>query len=169
MKGSGSIIGKSNNSFSGYAKAKTIIMILLSAALIICGFFLNVFGGIGLYINNYESAGIALFISTGAFAAGYILLFSDLVILPAVFDIIGTAAFIYPINILLSISNERIPKQFTEPLAERIYPAIFISVLLLLGAAVNLLSPKQCEKREKRRLKKYNAEKRPLKNDEKIV
>lgn len=144
-------------------------MILLTLALVICGLFLNVLGGVGLYQNEYEAAGIALFISTGLFFIGYLLLFADTVIIPIILDVLGTGFFIYPINVLLSISNEKIPKQYTEPLAQRIYPAIIISVLLLLGAIVNIFSPVKVKKREERKIKKYNEIQRPLKEDEKIV
>ncbi|MCI5750949.1 MAG: hypothetical protein MR038_00490 [Oscillospiraceae bacterium] len=154
---------------STWKKAKTAVNVVTVIALVICALFLNVMGGIGLCLNNYENAGIALFISTFFLTLAVIFMGKGRMVMPSVFNIIGSAGYIYAINILAAIPNEMIPKQYTEPLIWRIYPVISVTVLVLAAVIMNYFSPQQEAKREARKKAKYEAELRPLEDDEKIL
>ncbi|MGN0691441.1 MAG: hypothetical protein ACI4K7_03735 [Oscillospiraceae bacterium] len=154
---------------SGWKKAKTAVNVVTVIALVICGLFLNVMGGIGLYMNNYENAGMALFISTFFLTLAVIFMGKGRMVIPSICNIIGSSGYIYAINVLAAIPNEKIPKQYTEPLIGRIYPVISVTVLVFAAVIMNYFSPCQEAKREARKKAKYNAELRPLKDDEKIL
>lgn len=154
---------------STWKKAKTAVNVVTVIALVICALFLNIMGGIGLYMNKYENAGIALFVSTFFLTIAVIFMGKGRMIIPFLFNIIGSAGYIYAINVLAAIPNERIPKQYTEPLIGRIYPVISVTVLVFAAVIMNYFSPQQEAKREARKKAKYSAELRPLKEDEKIL
>lgn len=120
-------------------------------------------------MNKYENAGIGLFISTFFLTLAVIFMGKGRMIIPAVFNIIGSAGYIYAISILSAIPNEKIPKQYTEPLIGRIYPVISVTVLVFAAVVMNYFSPQQEAKREARKRAKYNAEHRPLEDSEKIL
>lgn len=122
-----------------------------------------------MYINGYENAGIGLFVSTFFLTLSVLFLGKGRMVLPALFDIIGTAGYIYAIKIILAIPHTKVAKQSTEMFAGRIYPAISVTVLVLIVIIMNYFSPQQTAKREARRKKKYDRISRPLKNDEKII
>lgn len=154
---------------SDHDKAKRVFVVLSVIALVICSLFLNLVGGIGFYINGYENIGTALFVSSAALTLSVIFLGKGRMVLPAVFDIIGTAGYAYAIKLILEIPHSKVPKQSTEMFAGRVYPAITVSVLVLIVVIMNYFSDIQKDKREARRKKKYDKTNRPLKRNEKIL
>lgn len=154
---------------SDYDKAKRVFIVLAVAALVICSLFLNLVGGIGFYINGYENVGTALFVSSFFLTLSVIFLGKGRMILPAVFDVIGTAGYAYAIKVILDIPHSKVAKQSTEMFAGRIYPAITVTVIVLIVVIMNYFSDIQKAKREARRKKKYDRTNRPLKKDEKIL
>lgn len=136
---------------------------------IICCLFLNGLGGAGLYMNNYQNAGIGLFVSAVFLTASVCTLGKGRMMIPAILDIIGSAGYIYAISVLSAIPHEKIPKENVEPLIARIYPAIAVSVLIFVIVITNFFSPYQEAKRDAKRRAKWEAEQRPLSKDEKIL
>lgn len=120
-------------------------------------------------MNNYANAGIGLFISVAFLTAGIALIGRGRMILPLIMNIIGTGGYVYAISVIGAIRHEKIPKEATEPLMARIYPAISVTVLLLVLIIMNYFSPYQEAKREAKRKARYEAVERPLTKDEKII
>lgn len=158
-----------HNKKNTWRNVKIVLNVLSVIALVVCALFLNIMGGIGLCMNKYENAGIALFVSSFFLTLAVIFMGNGRMIIPAIFNIIGSAGYIYAINILSAIPNEKIPKQYTEPLIGRIYPAISVTVFVFAAVVMNYFSPRQEAKREARKKAKYEAELRPLKDDEKLL
>ena len=140
----------------------------IAAALIFSG-FINIAGGIALLINNYENCGIALFISSLFLISGTIIAIFEKVWIPAVFNIIGTVSYIYTVSQIYAIPNTLIPKEKTEPLAERHLFTVIVTVLLAMLAFFNFFTDKNVQKRQKRRDKKIEIQDRALKDEEKIL
>ena len=165
----GDVIITKQNERNGYRKAWKICFALTLCADAVCSLFLNGMGGIGLALNNYEKAGYSLIASAVLLTAASALLGRGRMILPSVFTVLGTAAYIYPIKVLHSIPHELVPKQAVEPLAARIYPAVSVTVLLSVMIVLNFFSDEQEAKREKKRRENYEKNDRSLRDDEKIV
>lgn len=158
-------------------KARFITMILcIAAAAVFSGFF-NIMGAIAILIQDYSqsavgdysSCGMALLISSAFLIAGVILAVLEKVWLPAIFNIIGSAFYIYTVKVIYSIPNELILKTATEPLAEKHLLTVIVTVLLAILTFMNVFTEKNSAKREKKRMKKYSREERSLKDSEKIL
>lgn len=158
-------------------KARIITMILcIAAAAVFSGFF-NIMGAIAILIQDYSqsavgdysSCGTALLISSAFLIAGVILAALEKVWLPAIFNIIGSAFYIYTVKVIYSIPNELIAKTSTEPLAEKHLLTVIVTVLLAILTFMNVFTEKNSAKREKRRMEKYSKEERSLKDSEKIL
>ncbi len=157
------------NERSGYARARAAVLVITVIADVICSLFLNVMGGIGLALNNYQKAGYSLIASAAVLTLAIIFLRRGGMVIPSVLCAAGTALYIYPIRVLDSIPHTLIPKQNIEPLMQRIYPAVSVTVLLVIMIVFNYFSDEQINKREARRRAKYEREDRKLRNDEKII
>ena len=143
----------------------------IAAAAIISG-YINIFGGISIIVVNYEKygkIGIALLISSLFLISGIVTAAFQKVWIPAVFNIIGSAAYIYTVSKLYAIPNTLIPKTQTEPLAERHLLTVIVTVLLAALTFFNFFSDKNVQKRQKLREKKIAEQNRALKDDEKII
>ncbi len=150
-------------------KFRTVTMVLCIAAAVIISVFINTAGGIALIINNYSECGIALLSSTVLLAAGTVIACFKKVWLPVILNVIGTVCYIYTVSEIYAIPNELIPKQSTEPLAERHLLTVIVTLLLFLFALLNYFDEKNTEKRNKKRRLKSERENRKLSDDEKIV
>lgn len=151
------------------------MILCIGAAFVISG-VLNIMSGIAFTvtdysnsINNYSSCGTALFISSAFLIAGTVLAAFERVLLPALFDVVGTAFYIYTVKTIYAIPNSEIPKISTEPLAEKQLFTIIVTVLLAVLAFLNYFSEKNSSKREKKRRDKFNRENRRLTDSEKIL
>ena len=153
-------------------KARKISLALCIAAAAIISGYINIFGGISITVVNYEKygkIGIALLISSLFLISGIVTAAFQKVWIPAVFNIIGSAAYIYTVSKLYAIPNTLIPKTQTEPLAERHLLTVIVTVLLAALTFFNFFSDKNVQKRQKLREKKITEQNRALKDDEKII
>ena len=153
-------------------KARKISLALCIAAAAIISGYINIFGGISIIVVNYEKygkIGIALLISSLFLISGIVTAAFQKVWIPAVFNIIGSAAYIYTVSKLYAIPNTLIPKTQTEPLAERHLLTVIVTVLLAALTFFNFFSDKNVQKRQKLREKKITEQNRALKDDEKII
>ena len=150
-------------------KARKISLTLCIVAAAIISLFINIAGGIALMMNNYEKCGIALFISSLFLIAGTVTAIFERVWIPAVFNIIGTSAYIYTVSKLYAIPNSLIPKTATEPLSERHLLTVIVTVLLAALTFFNFFSNKNIQKRQQRRSQKAAEQDRQLKDSEKIL
>ncbi len=149
------------------ARVFTMVLCIASAVIISCG--INIMGGIAFCLNDYENCGIALFISSFFLVFGTVLACFEKVWLPVIFNIIGTASYIYTVSKIYAIPNTLIPKMSTEPLAERHLFTVIVTVLLAVLTVFNFFTDKNVEKRQKKRARKFNKESRSLKDNEKIL
>lgn len=153
-------------------KARKISLALCIAAAAIFSGYINIFGGISIIVVNYEKygkIGIALLISSLFLIAGIVIAAFQRVWIPAVFNIIGTASYIYSVSKLYDIPNSLIPKTATEPLAERHLLTVIVTVLLASLTFFNFFSEKNVQKRQKRRSQKDSEQNRALTDSEKIL
>lgn len=157
-------------------KARIVTLVLCTAAAAVFSGFINIMGGIAILIQDYSISavdysfcGTALLISSAFLIAATVLAAFQKVWLPAVLDIIGTCFYIYTVKTFYSIPNELIPKENTEPFAERHLMTVFVTVLLAVLIFLNFFSEKNVEKRNKKRAEKHNKNNRKLKDDEKIL
>lgn len=158
-------------------KARIITLILcIAAAAVFSGFF-NIMGGIAILIQDYTQSAVgdyslcgkALLASSAFLIAAVVLAAFEKVWLPAVFNVIGSAFYIYTVKVFYSIPNELIAKEYTEPFAERHLLTVIVTVLLAALTFFNVFTEKNSAKREKKRAEKYEKENRDLKNNEKIL
>lgn len=153
-------------------KARKISLALCIAAAAIFSGYNNIYGGVSIIIVNYEKygkIGIALLISSLFLIAGIVFAAYQKVWIPLVFNIIGTAAYIYSVSQLYAIPNTLIPKEKTEPLAERHLFTVIVTVLLIALTFFNFFSDENVKARQERRNKKAAEQDRPLEDSEKII
>lgn len=149
-------------------------VICVAAALIISG-FINISGGIALCFvvesenQVYSVCGICLFISSVLLIAASIFALLKKVLIPLIFNILGTACYIYTVSQIYSIPNTLIPKESTEPLAERHLITIIVTILLFVLTIFNFMDEKNVEKRIIKRQKKIEKQNRQLTEQEKIL
>lgn len=156
-------------------KARTVTVILCIAAAAVISLCLNSAGGFAFAFmvesvsDIFRKCGTALLISSVFLIAGTVIACFKKVWVPLIFNIIGTAFYIYAVSGIYSIPNTLRPKTDTEPLAERHLLTVIVTVLLFALTVFNYLDEKNVSKRnEKRRLKAENLSKK-LSDDEKIV
>lgn len=157
-------------------KARIITLVLCIASAAVFSGFNNIMGGIAILIQDYSSSvvdysfcGTALLISSAFLIAATVLAAFQRVWLPAVLNIIGTGFYIYTVKTFYSIPNELIPKENTEPFAERHLLTVIVTVLLAVLIFLNFFSDKNVEKRNKKRAEKHEKNNRTLKDSEKIL
>lgn len=158
-------------------KARIVTLVLCIAAAAVFSGFNNIMGGIAILIQDYTKSavgdysfcGTALLISSALLIAGTVLAAFQKVWLPAVLDIIGTGFYIYTVKTFYSIPNELIPKENTEPFAERHLLTVFVTVLLTVLIFLNYFSEENTEKRNKKLAEKHDKNNRKLEDSEKIL
>lgn len=156
-------------------KARTLTLILCIAAAAVFSGYINLMGGFALIFvveaaaDTYRICGMCLFASSALLIAGVVLAAFERVWLPAIFNIFGTAFYIYTVKVIYAIPNELIAKTDTEPLAERHLLTVIVTVLLAVLTFLNVFTEKNSAKREKKRREKYDRENRSLKDSEKIL
>lgn len=149
--------------------------ILIAAAALgwlICCLFLNGMGGYALIINDYRVCGICLLASGGALAVSLLLSVCKklpAIILSAVFDIAGSALYIYPISVITAIPSTKISKAYTDVIAGRMYPAIIVTALIAVILLLDYLDPANAEKRAAKKQAKLMERTRSLEEHEKII
>lgn len=156
-------------------KARTAVLVLCICAAAVISGFINIVGGIAFAFRvesadvTYRNCGICLFISSAFLISGVILAAFEKVWIPAAFDVIGTAFYIFTVKMIYDIPNTLRPKIVTEPLAERHLMTAAVTVLLAVLVFLNYFTEKNSAKREKKRRDKYDRENRGLEDSEKIL
>ena len=151
---------------------RKVSLVLGCIAFAICCLFLNLLGGIAIYSNNYQNAGVSLMISVGVLLAALIFAFFRKGIwnlLSLVFNIAGTLLYIYPIGVLNAIPNSSVPRSSIEVFTSRIYPAVIVTILLLTAVFADYFSYDRAAERAKKKSEKLSERNRSLTDDEKIV
>lgn len=156
-------------------KARTVTVVLCIAAVAIISLFMNSAGGFALAFlvesssDIFRKCGIALLVSSAFLIAGTVVACFKKVWIPLIFNIIGTACYIYTVSEIYSIPNTLRPKTDTEPLAERHLMTVIVTLLLFTLTVFNYFDEKNVSKRnEKRRLKAEQLTKK-LSDDEKLI
>ena len=156
-------------------KARNVTVVLCIAAAAVISLFLNCAGGFALAFmvesssDVFYKCGIALLVSSAFLIAGTVVACFKKVWIPLIFNVIGTACYIYAVSEIYAIPNTMRPKTDTEPLAERHLFTVIVTLLLFALTVLNYLDEKNVSKRnEKRRLKAEKLAKK-LSDDEKIV
>lgn len=147
-----------------------MVLCIISAA-VFAG-FTNIFGGVSIIMVNFDKygdLGVALLISSFFLILSTILACFEKFLLPIIFNIIGTAAYIYTVSGFYAIPNELIPKASTEALAEKHLLTVIVTILLAALTFFNFFTEKNVRKRQDRKTRKYNKESRSLKDNEKIL
>lgn len=126
-------------------------------------------GAYAFISNGYEKCGYALIISTVLLIIALISSALKKVILPLLFNILGSAGYIYALAVLSAIPNTKIPKESIERLMANHYPTVFVTVFLVVLVFLNYFSKEAVEKRAKKREEKYLELNRKLRDDEKII
>ncbi|MDE6762179.1 MAG: hypothetical protein K2J73_00655 [Oscillospiraceae bacterium] len=156
-------------------KARTVTVVLCIAAAAVISLCVNFAGGFALAFmvesssHVFHKCGIALLASSAFLIAGTVVACFKKVWIPLIFNIIGTACYIYTVSEIYAIPNTMRPKTDTEPLAERHLFTVIVTLLLFMLTVFNYLDEKNAAKRnEKRRLKAEKLDKK-LSDDEKII
>lgn len=147
------------------------MVLCIIAAAVFAG-FTNIFGGVSIIVVNFDKygdLGVALLISSFFLILGTILACFEKFLLPIIFNIIGTAAYIYTVSGFYAIPNELIPKASTEALAEKHLLTVIVTILLAALTFFNFFTEKNVRKRQDRKARKYNKESRSLNDNEKIL
>ena len=142
------------------------------AAFAICCLFLDLFGGIAIYTNNYQSAGLRLILSVVMLLIALIAAFfrkGAFNLISVIFNIAGTVLYIYPIAVLNGIPNHVVPRSSIEIFTSRIYPTIIVTILLLTAVFADFFSYDRMAEREKKRREREKEKHRSLTDDEKII
>ncbi|MBP1560803.1 MAG: hypothetical protein J6C96_06140 [Oscillospiraceae bacterium] len=156
-------------------KARIFTMVLCIAAAVISAGFINILGGIGFCFfvesnqNTYSICGICLFISSFFLILGTIFACIKKFWIPLIFNIIGTAFYIYTLSVIYGIPNNVVPKQYTELLAERHLITVSVTVLLLALTLINFMLEENVNKRMKKKADKLQKQNRRLIDEEKIL
>lgn len=147
-------------------------LVLGCAAFAVCCLFLNLLGGIALYTNNYQNAGMSLIISVGVLLSALVFAFFRKGItnlLSLIFNIAGTLLYIYPIAVLNGIPNSTVPRSSIELFTSRIYPAVSVTILLLTVIFADFFSYDRSAERARKKNEKLRERQRGLTDDEKII
>lgn len=157
-------------------KARIVTLVLCIAAAAVFSGAVNIMGGIAILIQDFSNSaadfsfcGTALLISSAFLIAAVVLAAFQKVWLPAVLDIIGTGFYIYTVKTFYEIPNELIPKENTEPFAERHLLTVIVTVLIAVLVFLNYFSEKNTEKRSKKLAAKLDKNNRRLEDNEKIL
>lgn len=145
---------------------------LCCAAFAVCGLFMNLVGGLGMYVNNYKKAGLCLMLSTAALLISIVAAFfrkTPANIISVIFNIAGTLLYVYPIGILNGIPNNVVSAESIEKFTSRIYPSVIVTVLLGAAVFADFFSYDRISARSAKKEKKKAERSRALKDSEKIV
>ncbi|GEM_PF-2700828 len=127
-------------------------------------------GGYALIVNNYETAGTFLIVSSAILIPIAILtIICKISIISCLFNIIGTGCYLYTISVLNNIPNAVIPKESTQALLNNHLPTISVTILIFLLAFINYMSDEKVNERNARKKLKAESENRELAESEKIV
>lgn len=151
---------------------RKVCLVLGCAAFAVCCLYLNLLGGIAIYANNYQNAGISLIISVGALLAALVFSFfrkGIFNLLSLIFNLAGTLLYIYPITVLNSIPDYAVPRTSIELFTSRIYPAVSVTIILLTVIFADYFSYDRSAKRAEKRREKLKERSRSLTDDEKII
>lgn len=151
---------------------RKVSLALSCAAAAVCCLFLNLMGGFALYINNYQTVGICLIVSSVMLIVSLIAAFfrkGILNLISLLLNIIGTLLYIYPIAVLNGIPNSSVPRSSIELLTSRIYPAVSVTILLLTAVFADYFSYDRAAKRAEKKMQKHKEQTRDLTDNEKIV
>lgn len=151
-------------------KARTIVLFLSIVSVLICCLGLNLMGGFAfLNYENYTSCGYALLISSVLLVIAFIFAALKKVIIPIVFNLSGTIAYVYTLAFLNAIPNTKIPKESIDILLIKHYPTIAVTVFLALLVFFNYMGEDAVKKRTEKKQAKNAAENRQLNDNERIV
>ncbi len=159
--------------------ARNIILALtITAVAILCG-FVNISAGYAFcflieverqeYIDLFNSMGTSLLLSSLFLIVATIVAFFKKVLIPLILNIIGSGFYIYTVSKIYAIPNNTLPKSATEPLAERHFLSIFVTLLLLTLIILNYFDENNVQKRINAKNKKFKTEERKLTDEEKIL
>lgn len=151
---------------------RSAALVLSCIAFAICCLFLNLLGGIALYMNSYKTIGICLLISVAALLISLVAAFfrkASANLISLIFNITGSLMYIYPIAVLNGIPNSAVPRSSIELFTSRIYPAVSVTILLLLTVFADYFSYERSCKRAERKNQKHKEKHRSLTEDEKII
>lgn len=160
-------------------KARNIILVLtIAATIIICG-LLNISAGYAFCclmdvesqknIDLFNSMGTGLLLSSLFLISATVIAFFKKVWITLIMNIIGSAFYIYTVSKLYAIPNSSLPKDVTEPLAERHLLTIIVTLLLITLAIINYFDESNVKKRLNVKKKKIEQNERKLTDDEKIL
>jgi ABC-type transport system involved in cytochrome c biogenesis permease subunit len=148
---------------------KITAAILIIAVTVCCGFF-NIMGGYALIVNNYETAGAFLIVSSAILIPVALLtITSKTTILPCLFNIVGTACYLYTINALNNIPNAAMTMGTTQTLLNNHLSTFSVTILIFLLAFINYMSVEKVNERNARKEFKAENKKTDLSESEKIV
>ncbi len=159
--------------------ARIVTLVLTVAAVLIISMFIDIMGGIALKFmvettteegkQTYEIMGNCLLISSAFMIGGTAFAWLKNVWIPLIFNVIGSAFYIYTVSALYSIPNNVIAKTITEPLAERHLLTVIVTVLLFAMTVFNFFDENNVKRREAKRRKKNDTENRQLTDSERIL
>ncbi len=159
--------------------ARNIILTLtVAATIIICG-FMNISAGYAFCclmevessenIQLFTSMGTGLLLSSLFLILATVIAFFKKVWITLILNIIGSAFYIYTVSKLYAIPNSSLPKEYTEPLAERHLLTVIVTLLLIALVILNFFNETNVAKRVKRKNKKIDLNDRKLTDEEKIL
>lgn len=143
-------------------KTRIIFAILLIIALLVFPIFMNVLGGAAMILNDNESLGIMLIISSALFIASAVFALIRKNLLSIIAMIPATVLAVYVIRAVSLIPN-------TDSLVYRHLPTIAVPILTAIVILFNFLDPEAVKKRAEKRAKRIAEENRSLEDNEKIV
>lgn len=152
-------------------KIRIAVLVLTIISLVIfCGFY-NIFGGIGLILNEFEFSGTCFIISSVLLIAATVFACFEKIIVPTIMNIIGSGFYIYAISVLTLAKETAVSAKSAaiDNVLGNHYPSIIVTVLIFSLIFCNYFTAKNCEKRAKNKLEKYNKTERALTDDEKIM
>ncbi len=158
--------------------ARNIIVILtITAVVIICG-FLNLTAGYAFCclievenpknINLFHSMGISLLLSSLFLTISTIVALLKKILISLIFNIIGSAFYIYTVSELYAIPHTALEKSRTEFLAERHMLTVIVTLLLFALIIFNYFDEKNVNRRKLIKEKAVQKN-RELTSEEKIL
>ncbi len=159
--------------------SRNIILVLTIAATItICG-LMNISAGYAFCcmmdvesqenIDLFNSMGTGLLLSSLFLVLSTIIAFFKKVWLTLILNIIGSSFYIYTVSKLYAIPNSSLPKEVTEPLAERHLITVIVTLLLIALAILNYFDESNVVKRLNAQKKKIEQNERKLTDEETIL
>ena len=155
-----------------------ILFLTITATVIICG-FMNISAGYAfcclMEVENHEniilfnSMGIGLLLSSLFLITATVIAFFKKILLPLVFNILGSICYIYTVSKLYAIPSSSLPKNITEPLAERHLLTVIVTLLLITLIILNYFDDANISRRNKLKALKIEHNNRKLSDDEKIL